>query len=74
MREAVYNYLYNDTSFKLFGADHLWGITVSVLFIVIIPWISVNYLNRRSQKYLGMIIGYIVMVNYPVWIMLEIIA
>ena len=74
MREAVYLYLYGDTSFRLFGADHLWGIVVSVLFIVIVPWVSVKYLNRKSQNHLGIIIGYIVMLNYPVWVILEIIA
>ena len=74
MREAVHRYLYGDISFRLFGVDHLWGIAVSVLFIVIIPWISVKYLNRKSQNHLGIIIGYIVMLNYPVWVILEIIA
>ena len=74
MRVAVHQYLYGDTSFILFGADHLWGIVVSVLFIVIVPWISVKYLNKRAQKYLGMIIGYIVMLNYPAWVILESIA
>ena len=74
MRVAVHQYLHGDTSFRLFGADHLWGIVVSVLFIVIVPWISVKYLNKRAQKYLGMIIGYIVMLNYPAWVILESIA
>ena len=74
MREVVHHYLYNDTSFEVFGSDHFWGLTISVLLIVIIPWISVRYLNRKSQNNLGMIIGYIVMLNYPAWVMLEIIA
>ena len=74
MRASVHQYLYGDTSFRLFGADHLWGIVVSVLFIIIVPWISVKYLNKRAQKYLGMIIGYIVMLNYPAWVILESIA
>ena len=74
MRASVHQYLYGDTSFRLFGADHLWGIVVSVLFIVIVPWISVKYLNKRAQKYLGMIIGYVVMLNYPAWVILESIA
>ncbi len=74
MRVAVHQYLYGDTSFRLFGADHLWGIVVSVLFIVIVPWISVKYLNKRAQKHLGMIIGYVVMLNYPAWVILESIA
>ena len=74
MRETVHHYLYGDTSFEVFGSDHFWGLTISVLLIVIIPWISVRYLNRKSQNNLGMIIGYIVMLNYPAWVMLEIIA
>ena len=74
MRVAVHQYLYGDTSFRLFGADHLWGIVVSVLFIVTVPWISVKYLNKRAQKHLGMIIGYVVMLNYPAWVILESIA
>ena len=74
MRASVHQYLYGDTSFRLFGADHLWGIVVSVLFIIIVPWISVKYLNKRAQKHLGMIIGYIVMLNYPAWVILESIA
>ncbi len=74
MRVAVHQYLYGDASFRLFGADHLWGIVVSVLFIVIVPWISVKYLNKRAQKHLGMIIGYVVMLNYPAWVILESIA
>ena len=74
MRESVRQYLYEETSFEMFGADHIAGLSVSVLLIVLIPWVSLKFLNSKSQKNIGMTIGYIVMLNYPIWVFLEIIA
>ena len=74
MREAVRSYLYENTSFEQFGTDHVLGLLISVFLIIFIPWVSVKYLNRKTQRSLGVYIGYVVMLNYPVWVLLEITA
>jgi|TARA_Y100000031_G_C8230555_1_gene390718 hypothetical integral membrane protein (TIGR02206 family) len=74
MSEAIHAYLSKNTSFEMFGTSHVLGLLTSVLLIVFIPLLSVKHLSKNSQSVLGAAIGFIVMLNYPVWVVLEIIA
>ena len=74
MRPFLKRYLYENSTFEVFGVEHVVGLLISVLMIVLIPWVSLKYLGKNSQARLGMVIGYIVMLNYPIWVVLEMIA
>ena len=74
MSESVYSYLYKSSSFQTFGSSHLLGLMVSVVLIVFVPWLSIRYLSKKSQSRLGALIGYVVMLGYPAWVVLEIAA
>ena len=74
MRQTLKEYLYSDSTFEIFGAEHIVGLVVSVLLIVFIPLFSLKYLSKDSQARLGAVIGYIVMLSYPVWVVLELAA
>jgi len=74
MRQSLKGYLYNDSTFEMFGVEHIGGLVISILLIILIPWISLKFFDKNYQAKLGAIIGYIVMLNYPVWVGLEMIA
>ena len=74
MRKSLERYLYENSTFEVFGVEHLVGLFVSVLLIVLVPWVSLKYCSKNFQARLGMVIGYVVMLNYPIWVVLEMIA
>jgi len=73
-REAVHNYMDTFDAFQLFGSSHIGGALISLIVIIFVPWGAKKYLTPRQQSVLGMIIGYLVMANYLLWVVLELVA
>lgn len=74
MRSAVAEYLKNYNSFELFGLSHLTANLVFIFLLIFLPWYSKSRLNVSRQKYLGNILGLLVFINYPIWLLLEILG
>ena len=74
MRSAVAEYLNSYNTFELFGPSH-WAAIFLFLFLVIwLPWFAKNHLNQHQQNRVGLILGVLIGINYPVWVLLEIFA
>ena len=74
MQSIVFNYLNNYSSFQLFGKSHWIAIFLFFLIAVILPWFSKKYLEEKYQSTVGLILIFLVFINYPVWVFLELIA
>ena len=74
MRSIVFDYLNNYSSFQLFGKSHWIAIILFFLTAVILPWFSKKYLEEKYQSTVGLILIFLVFINYPVWVFLELIA
>ena len=74
MRSIVFDYLNNYSSFQLFGKSHWIAIILFFLIAVILPWFSKKYLEEKYQSTVGLILIFLVFINYPVWVFLELIA
>ena len=74
MRTSVANYLNDYENFHLFGLSHWIAIVVFLFLVIWLPWYSKNYLNINQQNKIGYALGIIVFINYPIWVLLEILA
>ena len=74
MRTSVANYLNNYEKFQLFGPSHWAAIIFFLILVFWLPWYAKNHLNRDKQNKIGFALGIIVFINYPIWVLLEILA
>ena len=74
MRTSVANYLNNYEKFQLFGTSHWVAIIFFLILVFWLPWYAKNHLNRDKQNKIGFALGIIVFINYPIWVLLEILA
>ena len=74
MQNMVHHYLSTPNPFILFGVDHIAGTIISIALWIGLPWYAKNNLTKSMQDRVGVIIGFIVMSNYLVWVVLELIA
>ena len=74
MSAIVSDYLNNYETFQLFGFSHWVAILLFLFLLLFIPWLSKNHLSLINQKKLGSILVLIVFINYPIWVILEVIA
>jgi len=74
VRESVHRYLYTFDSFEMFGSQHLWALSISLVLFIAIPIYAKQKLNPSQQDRFGAVIGFLVMGNYIVWVGLELIA
>ncbi|MBL52126.1 MAG: TIGR02206 family membrane protein [Candidatus Marinimicrobia bacterium] len=74
MQELVHKYMIEPNPFIQFGADHIIGSIIFVILWIWLPLYSKENLSKNSQNRLGIILGFIVMSNYLVWVILEIIS
>jgi len=71
MRSAIAEYLDTYTPFELFGVSH-WASILLFLFLVFwLPWFAKNHLKQSSQHQVGIFLGILVGINYPLWVILE---
>ena len=74
MFSSVDEYLNNYDQFELFGLSHWAAIFLFLLLVFLIPWYAKTHLNTDQQNKVGIALGLIVFINYPIWILLEILA
>jgi len=74
MRSAIADYLNTYTPFELFGPSH-WAAIFLFLFLVFwLPWFAKNHLHQKHQKNVGVFLGILIGINYPLWVLLEVLA
>jgi len=71
MREWVKEYMMEPNPFILFGSDHFWATVISLILWILVPLYSKNSLSKRNQNKLGIALGFMVMSNYIIWVILE---
>ncbi|MDC0480139.1 TIGR02206 family membrane protein [Candidatus Marinimicrobia bacterium] len=71
MREWVKEYMMEPNPFILFGSDHFWATVISLILWIFVPLYSKNSLSIRNQDKLGIALGFMVMSNYIIWVILE---
>lgn len=71
MREWVKEYMMEPNLFILFGSDHFWATVISLILWIFVPLYSKNSLSKRNQNKLGIALGFMVMSNYIIWVILE---
>ena len=74
MREYVSNYLNDFELFHLFGASHWFSIIFFFIAAFSLPYYSRKYFSKRLQKLIGHVLVFFVFINFPLWVILEIIA
>ena len=74
MREAVNAYMIKPDPFIQFGTDHIVGMAISLLLWIWLPLLAKKHLSAKNQDTLGLLLGCLVMSNYLVWVILELIA
>jgi len=74
MFSSVDEYLNNYDQFELFGLSHWAAIFLFLLLVFLLPWYAKTHLNTDQQNKVGIALGLIVFINYPIWILLEILA
>ena len=70
----VNEYLKTYDQFELFGLSHWEAIFLFLLLVFLLPWYAKNHLNTDKQNKVGIALGLIVFINYPIWVLLEILA
>ena len=70
----IADYLNTYDKFELFNFSHIVSILFFIILVIFLPLISKNYLSKNIQEIIFKILGIIIFVNYPFWIMLEILA
>ena len=68
------DYLYTYDKFELFNFSHIVSIIFFVILAIFLPLISKNYLSINIQDKISKILGIIIFINYPIWVILEILA
>jgi|TARA_B110000116_G_scaffold67950_1_gene58567 hypothetical integral membrane protein (TIGR02206 family) len=74
MRSAVAEYLNNYNSFELFGLSHWTAILIFIFLLIFLPFYSKSHLSINQQKSLGNILGFLIFINFPIWVLLEFIG
>ena len=74
MRSAVAEYLNNYNSFELFGLSHWTAILIFIFLLIFLPSYSKSHLSINQQKSLGNILGFLIFINFPIWVLLEFIG
>ena len=74
MQSIVSDYLNNFEPFQLFGLSHWVSIVLFFTLLFFLPWFAINHLSNKHQKILGTLLVSIVFINYPIWVILELIA
>ena len=74
MRSAVAEYLNNYNSFELFGLSHWAAILIFIFLLIFLPSYSKSHLSINQQKSLGNILGFLIFINFPIWVLLEFIG
>ena len=74
MRSAVAEYLNNYNSFELFGLSHWTAILIFIFLLIFLPSYSKSHLSINQQKILGNILGFLIFINFPIWVLLEFIG
>ncbi len=54
-----------DRPFEQFGAHHLAALVVTLVIVVVVPWLARRYLGSGGQQRLGAAIGLFVSATYP---------
>ena len=67
----IADYLNTYDKFELFNFSHIVSIIFFVFMTIFLPLISKNYLSKNIQDKISKILGIIIFVNYPIWVMLE---
>lgn len=70
----IRNYMTEPNAFILFGSDHLWATGLSVFLWIWLPLSAKKHLSKSHQNKLGILLGFLVMSNYIIWVILEILA
>ena len=58
----------------MFGPSHWAAIIFFLILVFWLPWYAKNNLNSDKQNKIGFVLGIIVFINYPIWVLLEILA
>ena len=74
MQSIVSDYLNNFEPFQLFGLSHWVSIVLFFFLLFFLPWFAINHLSNKHQRILGTLLVSIVFINYPIWVILELIA
>jgi len=74
MRSAIADYLNTTNPFVLFGPSHWVAILLFLFLVTWLPWFAKNHLNPNQQNRVGLILGVLIGINYPAWVLLEILA
>ena len=74
MRSAVAEYLNNYNSFELFGLSHWTAILIFIFLLIFLPFYSKSHLSINQQKSLGNLLGFLIFINFPIWVLLEFIG
>ncbi len=74
MGKYVSNYLNNYEPFHLFGVSHTVSIAIFFLAVFFIPIIAIKYFSKSLQKKIGFLLVFFVFINFPLWVVLEIVA
>lgn len=74
MRKYVSNYLNDFELFHLFGVSHWISIILFFFTAFSLPFFAKKYFSKLAQKRIGFVLVFFVFINFPVWVILEIIA
>ena len=74
MRSAVAEYLNSYNSFELFGLSHIAATLIFIFLLIFLPSYSKSRLSLSQQKNLGNFLGFLIFINFPIWVLLEFIG
>ena len=74
LRHYLREFLAAYEPFELFGTQHLCTLALSLALLVAVPWFARKCLRPDQQATLGIGLGLVVMLNYPLWVVLEMLA
>ena len=74
MREQVSRYLNDYEPFHLFGVSHWISIILFFLAALFLPLIAKKFFSRSLQSIIKYLLVFFVFINFPIWVLLEIIA
>ena len=75
MKSKLYEYMYDESiPFIFFGISHVLSIILFLVLSLSIPYLAKKYLDENQQFLLGKVIGFMVLVGYFSWVILEMLA
>ena len=75
MKSKLYEYLYDESiPFIFFGISHVLSIILFLVLSLSIPYLAKKYLDENQQLLLGKVIGFMVLIGYFSWVILEMLA